>query len=192
MRKKPLSARKGLKVTMQLRGEAAEMLGMPAAGVERFTQELAPLARRGGGTEGDVLVLLHRIAHHHATRPGDFDYILGSTFRAVDDLTLEGVHGLPLKAMIDNPGPLVALCTEICNILWPQPWAAHQAEVERRHLQIDHARLSATALLVAEVEELEAVRARMEELGVEPDAQLEEEARRERDAAGMVAPPWDH
>lgn len=192
MRKKPLKARKRAKVAMGLRGEAAEMLGMPLKGVERLTQELAPLAREGGGTEGDVLVLLHRIAHHRRQRPGDFDYILGSTFRAVDDLTLEGLHGLPLKAMVKDAAPIIRVCMAICEILWPDEWASHQSQVERRNLQMDHARLSATGMLLAEMEELEAVRGRMQELDVEPDPELEAQARRERDEAGLVAPPWEN
>lgn len=150
-----------------------------------------PLAREGGGTESDVLALLHRIAHHHLLQPYDFDYILQSTFGAVDDLTLEGVHGLPLKTMIRDAKPMVGVCVAICELLWPQQWAKHQREVERRNLQIDHARLSATATLSTEAEQLQEVRERMEQLGVEPDPEIEAQARRERDAAGIPAPPWE-
>lgn len=191
MRQKPLSARRQMKAVVRLRDEVSETLGLGASKVENLTKQLAPLARRGGGTESDVLVLLHRIAHHHLQRPHDFDYILGSTFRSVDDLTLEGVHGLPLKALIRDPAPLIEVGTTICDLLWPGPWSAHRASVEARNLQIDHARMSATAALTTELEQLKEVRDRMEQLGVEPDPSLEAQAGKERDAAGIPAPPWD-
>jgi hypothetical protein len=167
------------------------MLDLRPAQVERLTETLAPRAREGGGTESDVLVLLHRVAHYQQQRPFDFDYVLNSTFNAVDDLTLEGVHGLPLKALVKDARPLVEVCVASCELLWPKQWAAHQQRVERRNLQIDHARLSATVGLSTELEELQQVRERMQELGVEPDADLEAQVRRERDAAGIPAPPWD-
>lgn len=191
MRKRPLSARKQMKAVVQFRDEVAESFGMPPRSVERLTERLAPVARKGGGTESDVLVLLHRIAHHHQLRPYDFDYILGSTFQAVDDLTLVGVHGLPLKALVQDASPLVRVCVGLCELLWPNQWAKHQEDVERRNLQVEHARLTATAVLSTEAQELEQVRERMGELGVEPDPELVEQARRQRDAQGMPAPPWE-
>lgn len=191
MRRKPVSQRQQWKAVQQLADEAAAMLQMPRRGVERLTKELTPLAREGGGTESDVLVLLHRIAHNHQLRPFDFDFILGSTFRAVDDLTLEGTHGMPLKAMVKQAGPMVGVCTAICELLWPKQWAAHAAQVESRNLQQDHAWLSATGGLISELEQLKQIRERMAELGVDPDPELEAEARRERDAQGLPVPPWE-
>lgn len=99
---------------------------------DRTAHEAAsPLAREGGGTESNVLVLLHRIVHHRQVRPHDFDYILRSTFRAVDDLTLLCIHGLPLKALIQE-GPSPQVCIAICETVWPNAWRAHTDEVERR------------------------------------------------------------
>lgn len=94
------------------------MLGISGREVEALTTRLAPQARRGGETEGDMLVLVHEMVTRSTQRPGDIDYIVDTTlprWRASEhehdrdeqrrhrDLQHLPVHGASLS--VETSGP---------------------------------------------------------------------------------------
>lgn len=176
-RRRPLSARKQSKLANRLRDETCTASGLARAAVQHLTLALAPVARTCGGTEGDVIVLLHHLVEQRQQHGADVETALRRTARSIDSGELAGLHGLPFKMFVHSADPIIEVCHRLCEFVWPDDYASYARELEAEQLKERYAYLSLTALLIKEGEELMAVKARMDDLGVEPDLALKERMR---------------